>query len=49
MPFYKAKLVTRILKNILGPQLYHYNDKSIVKALWDTSNTCHYVDSDEGV
>lgn len=48
MPFYNAKLVTRILKNILG-QLYNYNGDNFLKALYDTSKNCHYVENREGI
>ena len=44
MPFYNARLVTRIFKNILGP-LYKYNGDNFVKSVWNVAKSCHYVEN----
>lgn len=48
MPFYKADVATAAVKEYLGP-LYNYDPTPWYKALWKVANTCHYVESTEGV
>jgi len=46
MPHYNAVETTKYLKKFLG-EYYFYDDTPVLKALWDSWTTCHYVD-DEG-
>jgi len=46
MPHYNAVQATKYLKKLLG-SYYNYDSTPVVKALWDSWSTCHYV-PDEG-
>jgi len=46
MPHYNAVEATKHLKKVLG-SYYNYDSTPVLKALWDSWSTCHYVD-DEG-
>jgi len=48
MPFYKADVATAAIKEFLGP-LYNYDPTPFPIAMWRIANTCHYVDSENGI
>ncbi|GMH77311.1 hypothetical protein TrLO_g11894 [Triparma laevis f. longispina] len=48
MPFYKADVATKAVKEFLGP-LYNYDPTPFPIAMWRVASTCHYVDSVEGI
>eukprot|EP00590_Aulacoseira_subarctica_P009197 CAMPEP_0172416340 /NCGR_PEP_ID=MMETSP1064-20121228/2831_1 /TAXON_ID=202472 /ORGANISM="Aulacoseira subarctica , Strain CCAP 1002/5" /LENGTH=358 /DNA_ID=CAMNT_0013153929 /DNA_START=262 /DNA_END=1338 /DNA_ORIENTATION=+ len=48
MPFYKAPLATKHLKQYLGP-LYNYDPTPFYITMWRVAHTCHYVQDTKGV
>ncbi|KAF7440171.1 hypothetical protein PC9H_000515 [Pleurotus ostreatus] len=46
MPFYNGPEATAYLKDFIGDH-YHYSDKPVFKALWESYNRCQFVE-DEG-
>lgn len=48
IPHYRAVPATKELKELLGP-LYNYDDRPILKAMWETQKRCEYVDGVTGV
>ncbi|KAF4576273.1 hypothetical protein EYR36_001129 [Pleurotus pulmonarius] len=46
MPFYNGPEATAYLKDFIGEH-YHYSDKPVFKALWESYNRCQFVE-DEG-
>jgi len=48
MPHYHAQEATKHLKKVLG-KYYLTDDTPILKALWKSWNTCHYVDDEGGI
>jgi omega-6 fatty acid desaturase (delta-12 desaturase) len=50
MPWYNAKVATHHVKAFLEPKgLYNYDPTYWPLAMWKVANTCHYVESDEGI
>jgi len=50
MPFYRADEATAAIKEFLEPKgLYNYDPTPFYKAMWRIANTCHYVESYEGI
>lgn len=43
MPFYHGPEATRYLKAFIGDH-YHYSDKPVFQALWDSYNQCQFVE-----
>lgn len=48
MPHYHAQEATEALKKVLG-KYYLQDDSSILKALWKSWNSCHYVEDNGDV
>ncbi|GMI23620.1 hypothetical protein TeGR_g13273, partial [Tetraparma gracilis] len=48
MPFFKADLATKAIKEFLGP-LYNYDPTPFPIATWKIAMTCHYVEGEEGI
>ncbi|CAL1704006.1 unnamed protein product [Somion occarium] len=46
MPFYHGPEATKYLQQFIGDQ-YHYSNKPVFKALWESYNRCQFVE-DEG-
>lgn len=50
MPWYNAGKATKAVKEFLEPKgLYNYDPTFWPLAMWKIANTCHYVDSNEGI
>mmetsp|Transcript_18335 Transcript_18335/g.25849 ORF Transcript_18335/g.25849 Transcript_18335/m.25849 type:complete len:427 (+) Transcript_18335:105-1385(+) len=50
MPFYRADEATAAIKAYLEPKgLYNYDPTPFWKVMWRVANTCHYVESYEGI
>ncbi|THH12756.1 hypothetical protein EW146_g7395 [Bondarzewia mesenterica] len=47
MPFYHGAEATRHLQMFIGKYHHHHSDESVFKALWNTYNSCQFVE-DEG-
>merc|ERR1711982_292332 len=50
MPFYKADVATKAVKEYLEPMgVYNYDPTPWYWAAWRIAKTCHYVESTEGI
>lgn len=50
MPFYKADVATKAIKEYLQPMgLYNYNPAPWYQEMWRIAHTCHYVEDTKGI
>lgn len=50
MPCYNAVEATQHIKAFLAPKnLYNYDPRGTVEAMWQTAKACHYVEATEGI